>query len=62
LKLPPEASAEVRAETGSGGIDLGLDSPVELKYKDRNEIAFTVGSGAARVVLDTGSGGIRITN
>jgi DUF4097 and DUF4098 domain-containing protein YvlB len=62
LKVPPGASADVRAETGSGGIELDLDEPVEIRYKDRDEISFKVGGGAADVVIDTGSGSIRISN
>lgn len=60
LALPADASAEVRADTGSGHIDLDLGQQVEILHKDDDEIRFRVGSGAARVELDTGSGGIRI--
>ena len=62
LRLPAGASADVRADTGSGGVHLDLEEPIKIRYKDRNEIAFTIGGGAARIVIDTGSGGIRITN
>jgi hypothetical protein len=61
LSLPPGASADVVAETGSGGIDLDLDEGVKLTRRDDDEIAFVIGDGGARIRLDTGSGGIRIS-
>ena len=60
LALPADASADVSADTGSGGIHLDFDAPVQILHKDDDEIRFRVGGGAARVVLDTGSGSIRI--
>jgi len=62
LRIPADASLDVRASTGSGGIDLDLDTPVQLRRKDRDEVSFTIGGGGAKVRLDTGSGGIRISN
>ena len=59
LTLPANASAEVEADTGSGGIQLGLQD-VQIFHKERNELAFRVGDGGAKVRLDTGSGAIRI--
>jgi hypothetical protein len=61
LALPAGASAEISAETGSGGIDFDLDEPVQLHRKERDELRFTVGDGAAKVSIDTGSGRIEIT-
>ncbi len=61
LDLPSDASAEFEAETGSGGIDIDIAGGVEMRRKERNSARFSVGGGGgARVVLDTGSGGIRI--
>jgi hypothetical protein len=60
LSLPAGASADVHASTGGGGIVLDLEG-VTLRRKERDEVAFTIGGGGARVELDTGSGGIRIT-
>lgn len=62
LTLPRGASADVIAETGSGGIHLDLDEAVELRYKERDEVRFVIGGGAAKVKLDTGSGGISISD
>lgn len=61
LLLPDYASATVVAETGSGGIDVGLDD-VRVLRRERNQMAFEVGGGDTRVVLDTGSGGIRVAS
>ncbi len=59
LGLPRNASAEVTAETGSGGISVDLKG-VSLEKAHKDYVRFTLGSGDARVNLDTGSGGIRI--
>lgn len=59
--MPEDASAHVQAETGSGGIDVELQK-VDFATKKRDHVEFEVGSGAAKVVLDTGSGRIRIAS
>ena len=59
LGLPPDASATIHAETGSGRIYVDIDG-AQLQRIDRDEAVVTLGSGAARFVLDTGSGSIRI--
>lgn len=61
LVLPTDASAHVWAETSSGGVDLDVAQAV-VRSKERDRIEFEVGGGAARVHLDTGSGGIRIAS
>jgi DUF4097 and DUF4098 domain-containing protein YvlB len=60
LRIPRGAGADFQAETGSGGVDLDLDDGVQLRTKQRDEAAFSIGGGGARVTLDTGSGAIRI--
>lgn len=59
LVLPEGASAHVSADTGSGGIDNAVPGS-KVRSKDRGELDFSVGAGAARVQLDTGSGPITI--
>jgi hypothetical protein len=59
LVLPPDASALVTADTGSGGVDVDVDG-ARIERKNRDEVRFTVGGGDAHVVIDTGSGGVRI--
>ncbi|MBI4514098.1 MAG: DUF4097 family beta strand repeat protein [Gemmatimonadetes bacterium] len=59
LRLPPSASARIEASTGSGGIDIGVPG-ARVRRLSRDEVSLELGDGRARVVLDTGSGGIRI--
>lgn len=59
LVLPGDASCRVACETGSGGVDVDIDG-VTVEREGRDEARFTLGGGEARVVIDTGSGGIRI--
>jgi hypothetical protein len=61
LVLPDGVSAHVTADTGSGSISVDLPG-VELPRRSRDHAEFTVGQGDARVVLDAGSGSIRITD
>ena len=60
LNLPPDASAEIYADTGSGGIQLDVTSAVKIHHKERDELRATIGSGEAKIEIDTGSGGVRI--
>jgi DUF4097 and DUF4098 domain-containing protein YvlB len=59
LQVPPDASADIRADTGSGGISLDL-AQAKLRRHGRDEVAVTLGAGEARVTLDAGSGSIHI--
>ena len=59
LGLPSDASAEVTAETGSGSISVEIEG-IHLKKSHKDYVSFTIGDGDARVLLDTGSGSIRI--
>lgn len=59
LHLPADASASVTADTGSGGVQVDYPG-VEFQRKERDEAHFRIGSGRATMVLDTGSGAIRI--
>lgn len=59
LELPPDASARITAQTGSGGIRVGREG-VEFLRQDKDELAVKIGDGAAVIRLRTGSGGIRI--
>jgi hypothetical protein len=60
LTLPRDASAEVAADTGSGRIRIDIEG-VEYKMRSDDEVEFTVGAGDARVIVDTGSGSITIS-
>jgi len=59
LFLPPDPSARISADTGSGSITADLDG---LRLRRRKDTSFKVGDGDAVIVLDTGSGSIRISN
>jgi hypothetical protein len=59
LTLPREASADLEAETGSGRIRVDLEG-ARIDRMERDYVRLRLGDGAARIHLDTGSGGIRI--
>lgn len=58
LGLPEDFGAELEIDTGSGGIDV--DVPVTVRVSRRSHLVGTVGDGEGRVVIDTGSGGVRV--
>jgi hypothetical protein len=58
LTLPETLDAEIEVDTGSGGIDV--DFPVEVQTMRRNYFRGRVGEGRGRILVDTGSGGIRL--
>ena len=58
LRLPPELGAEIEVDSGSGGIDVDL--PVEVREVKRNYMRGTLGDGRGRIMVDTGSGTIRL--
>jgi hypothetical protein len=60
LVLPRGVSAELQVDTGSGGIDHDLDK-TEVQLAERDQLQARLGSGAARIIVDTGSGGVEIT-
>lgn len=59
LVLPAEASARITAETGSGSVRNKV-AAAEVVLAERDELDMTVGVGAARVILDAGSGSVTI--
>ena len=57
--VPEDVSARFDIDVGSGGIDV--DVPIaRTLHKSRGEMRFVAGDGDANVVLDTGSGGVRV--
>jgi len=59
LTLPRDASADITADTGSGSIVADVTGLEKKRWK-KGYAEFQVGGGDARVVLDSGSGSIRI--
>ena len=58
IGIPTNLGAEITLETGSGGIDL--DIPIEVRKRERDYISGKIGDGQGRIVIDTGSGGVRL--
>jgi DUF4097 and DUF4098 domain-containing protein YvlB len=56
--VPDDIGARVEMDTGSGGIDL--DIPLEVREVKRDYVRGVLGDGDGRIVVDTGSGEIRI--
>jgi hypothetical protein len=61
LQLPAGASADLVCDTGSGGIELDLAAGHEVLQRERDTAHVRIGEGTASVKLDTGSGGIRVS-
>lgn len=58
LRLPPGLDAEIEADTGSGGIDV--DFPVDVIRMSRDNFRGRAGAGRGSILVDTGSGRIRL--
>lgn len=58
LRLPASLDATFDVDTGSGGISI--DYPIDVTHRSRSELRGSVGSGSGRIVVDTGSGSVRI--
>lgn len=58
VRVPDSYGARVEIETGSGGIDL--DFPVQVRHIERSEVRGTIGDGSGQLVIDTGSGSVRL--
>ena len=61
LVLPPDASARISADTGSGGVSCDVDG-ADIIRKERTEMELVVGDGEARVHLDAGSGHVKVSS
>ena len=61
MLVPDDLSARFDIDIGSGGIDV--DVPIEKTlHKSRGEMRFVAGDGEANVILDTGSGSVRVAS
>ncbi len=58
VTLPSNYGAQVDIDTGSGGIEL--DMPITMRRWQRDHVRGTIGDGNGRLLIDTGSGSVRI--
>ncbi|MBL0939565.1 MAG: DUF4097 family beta strand repeat protein [Gemmatimonadaceae bacterium] len=58
LSLPDNVNATLDIETGSGGITT--DFPIRTNRVERNSLRGTIGDGAGRISIETGSGSVRL--
>jgi hypothetical protein len=58
VTVPQSLSAKLSVETGSGGIRSEL--PLTVEERDHGTLRGTIGAGAGRLVVSTGSGGVAV--
>lgn len=58
LSFPSGYGAEVEVDTGSG--DISTDLPIQVTTVSDDELVGTIGDGSGRLVIDTGSGDVRL--
>ena len=58
LRLPADLDATVDLESGSGGIDV--DFPLSVTRRGRDVLRGQIGDGGGRIVVETGSGSVRL--
>jgi hypothetical protein len=58
LVVPDSFGSSVEIDTGSGGIEVDL--PLTMRRWDRDHVTGTIGDGQGRLMIDTGSGSVRI--
>ncbi len=58
LTVPESYGARVEIDTGSGGIEL--DMPITMRRWQRDHVNGTIGDGGGTLLIDTGSGSVRI--
>jgi len=58
VTVPESFGATVDIDTGSGGIELEM--PITMRRWQRDHVQGTIGNGGGRMLIDTGSGSVRI--
>jgi len=58
LGIPESLGAQISIDTGSGGIDT--DIPIQVKKSERNYLSGSIGDGKGEIVIETGSGGVKL--
>ncbi len=59
LRLPADASFEVFADQGSGGLHCGFADATAVK-SDHKTVGYRRGDGKVRIAIDTGSGSVNV--
>jgi hypothetical protein len=57
VRVPQTLGAEVFVETGSGGFRSDVE--MDITMKNRDSVRGRIGDGRGRIVIETGSGGVR---
>ncbi|HEU4557967.1 MAG TPA: DUF4097 family beta strand repeat-containing protein [Longimicrobium sp.] len=58
LAVPSQFGAQAEIDTGSGGVHV--DVPAEVTRRNRTHFSGRIGDGRGRLMIDTGSGGVRV--
>ena len=58
VTVPESFGARVEIDTGSGGIEM--DMPITMRRWQRDHVQGVIGDGGGRLLIDTGSGSVRI--
>lgn len=58
LRVPERFGATLSVESGSGGIDSEL--PIADSRREQGQLTGRIGDGRARIVIETGSGSVRL--
>jgi lia operon protein LiaG len=58
LRVPESLGAELDVDSGSGGVST--DIPITVTRRQRDRLVGRIGDGRGRIVIDAGSGGVRI--
>lgn len=59
ISAPGTLGATISIETGSG--DISSDFPLHITRKDDDSVRGTIGDGHGQIVIETGSGSVRLT-
>ena len=58
LRVPAMLGAALDVDTGSGGIESEV--PITITKRESGELHGVLGDGRGHIVIDTGSGGVRL--
>jgi hypothetical protein len=58
LRIPPALGAALDIDTGSGGIESEI--PIQITRRERDHLTGQIGDGRGRIVVDGGSGTVRL--